>query len=375
MSLRPAVTGETDWRRRPRRRRLRSRAPTPPEATPAPIADRDTAYRRLLDIVEFLRKDDPDNPVAYLLVRAYRIGEVYAPGRRPANAATEQPGPAREVRQALRHMVADERWEEALDQAEQGPGAGGRGGAGLDAHRYAIQAMEATDRRSAALGCRSLLRMFLRDFPDLTRAELDDGTAAADAKTRLGLESEALLAPAASRTETGPGKCGRQSQPRLHRPLTYRRGPRSRSPTRQPPWLTRGAVTRRSFCSTGPGPRPPADGTASSSSCTWPSCACAWGATRSPLLFWNISSDRSTAFVWKSGNTGTCVRASSARCTTASKNRGQRSDGNRSTLDSASSTYDGRCRATLGVPRANWRSGTGCGTLASVFSHLPAGTQ
>ncbi len=177
------------------------RAPTQPEATPAPIADRDTAYRHLLSIVEFLRKDDRDNPVSYLLVRAYRIGEVYAlAGRR---SETERPGPASEVRQELRRMVADGRWEEALDKAEQALGR--REGRGwLDAHRYAIQALEATDRRNAALGCRSLLRMFLRDFPDLLATELDDGTAAADAKTRLWLESEGLLNPEMSRTEPVP---------------------------------------------------------------------------------------------------------------------------------------------------------------------------
>ncbi len=172
-----------------------------PVAAPAPIADRDTAYRHLLEIVEFLRKDDPDNPVPYLLVRAYRIGEVYALDGQPSE--TERPGPSSEVRQDLRRLVADGRWQEASEKAEQALGR--REGRGwLDAHRYAIQALEATDRRTAALGCRSLLRMLLRDFPDLLQTELDDGTAAADAKTRSWLESEALLGLDASRTEPVP---------------------------------------------------------------------------------------------------------------------------------------------------------------------------
>jgi type VI secretion system ImpA/VasJ family protein len=165
------------------------------------IADRDSAYQHLLHIVEFLRKDDPDNPVAYLLARAYRIGEVYALAGRPSE--TERPGPASDVRQELRRMVSDGRWDQALDKAEQALGR--REGRGwLDAHRYAIQALEATDRQNAALGCRSLLRMVLRDFPDLLETELDDGTAAADAKTRLWLESEGLLGALASRIEPVP---------------------------------------------------------------------------------------------------------------------------------------------------------------------------
>jgi len=174
------------------------RGPARSEAMAAPFADRDAAYQRLLDIVEFLRKDDPGNPVSYLLVRAYRIGEAYALAGGPAES--ERPGPTSEVRQDLRRMVADGRWEEALEQAE---GALGRpeGRGWLDAHRYAIQALEATDRQSAALCCRSVLRMFLGDFPDLVETELADGTAAADAKTRLWLESEGLKGAGAGRAE------------------------------------------------------------------------------------------------------------------------------------------------------------------------------
>jgi len=174
------------------------RAAAQPAATAAPIADRDTAYQRLLDIVEFLRKDDPGNPVSYLLVRAFRMGEMYALAGQ--SSENERPGPTSEARQELRRMVADGRWEEALDQAERALGRR-EGRCWLDAHRYAIQALEATDRQTAALGCRSVLRMFLHDFPDLLDAELDDGTAAADAKTRLWLEGEGLLGKGAKGTD------------------------------------------------------------------------------------------------------------------------------------------------------------------------------
>ena len=106
-----------------------------------------------------------------------------------------------------------------LKHAEQALGR--REGRGwLDAHRYSIQALDATDRQSVALGCRSLLRMFLRDFPDRSALELDDGTAAADAKTRLWLESEGLL----GRDRAPPNRLrppGRPSQP----PLSRRRSP------------------------------------------------------------------------------------------------------------------------------------------------------
>jgi type VI secretion system protein ImpA len=182
-------------------------------ATLAPLADRDTAYKRLLDIIEFLRKDDPDNPVSYLLVRAYRIAELYGLAGRPPES--ERPGPSSEVRQELRRTVADGRWDEALDHAEHALGRV-EGRVWLDAHRYAIQALEATDRQNAALACRSLLRMALRDFPDLLETELDDGTAAADAKTRLWIENEGLLGPDQGAPEPAPAP----PQPALVTPPT-----------------------------------------------------------------------------------------------------------------------------------------------------------
>ena len=207
-----ATAGKTRRRhqRRPARQRCPQRTSSQRQAAPPPIADRDSAYQRLLEIIEFLRHDDPDNPVAYLLVRAYRIGEVYSLAGQESEG--ERPGPTSEVRQELRRMVADERWDEALEKAERSLGRP-EGRSWLDAHRYAIQALEATDRQNAALGCRSLLRMLLRDFPDLVAAELDDGTAAADAKTRLWLESEGLLKPDGRGTEPVPAWPVESAQP------------------------------------------------------------------------------------------------------------------------------------------------------------------
>jgi type VI secretion system ImpA/VasJ family protein len=120
------------------------------------------------------------------------MGAMYADAGRPAES--DRPGPKSEVRQELKQLVADGQWHEALVKAEQSLGR--REGRGwLDAHRYAIQALEATERHGAALGCRGLLRALLRDFPELVETELDDGTAAADAKTRRWVESEGLVGP------------------------------------------------------------------------------------------------------------------------------------------------------------------------------------
>jgi type VI secretion system protein ImpA len=178
-----------------------SSVPKPTEPTARPIADRATALGRLLEVIAFLRKDDPRDPVSYLLVRAYQIAALYALDGRPPDG--ERPGPASAVRQELRRAFADGRWDEVVELAEQTLSRQD-GRCWLDAHRYAIQALEASDRQSAGLGCRSLVRMVLHDFPNLLDIEFDDGTAAADSKTRLWLQSEGLLGLPTSRAEPVP---------------------------------------------------------------------------------------------------------------------------------------------------------------------------
>jgi type VI secretion system protein ImpA len=178
--------------------------PPPPSPTPAdgggapargPIRDPADAHRRIAEAAAYLRQQDPQSPVPYLVVRALRMGEVYGMAR-PLDPALLE-GPAREVRQDLKRLMAAGRWGDLLEQAEQAL-ARPEGRAWLDPQRYALAAMAAadTDRTAASAAARSLLRAFLADVPELPRAELNDDTPAASAETRAWLQAEILPPPA-----------------------------------------------------------------------------------------------------------------------------------------------------------------------------------
>ena len=175
-----------------------TRRPRAPSAS-GPIADAADAHRRIVEAAAYLRQHDRGSPVPYLVVRALRMAEVFALPRPLDPAAL--PAPPTGARQALKRLAAEGAWAELLEAAEQALGRP-EGRAWLDAQRLAIRAMDAVDDLpAAAAACRSFLRAFLGDFPELPRAELDDDTPAASSETRAWLDAEILPPP---EPEPGP---------------------------------------------------------------------------------------------------------------------------------------------------------------------------
>lgn len=164
-------------------------------ASGGPIQSVTDALGRIVDAAAYLRRNDPSSPVPFLVVRAVRMGEVYA--TYPTVDPLLLEAPSSEGRQALRRLANDGEWAELLEQSEQAL-ARPEGRGWLDPHRYAVTAMGSSDpdRSSAAAAVRALLRAFLADTPDLPDAELSDGTPAASAETRAWLRAEVLPAPA-----------------------------------------------------------------------------------------------------------------------------------------------------------------------------------
>lgn len=169
----------------PSRRRRRGGAK--PRASGGPIVDADDARARIIEASEYLRGDQPGSAAAYLVVRALRLAELYDLPR-PIEPTQLAP-PDTEIRQSLRRLEGEERWEEALAEAERALGRPeGRGW--LDPHRVADAAMAQSsevDRSGAADAARALLRSVLLDFPEWPDLELDDGTPAASSATRSWL--------------------------------------------------------------------------------------------------------------------------------------------------------------------------------------------
>ena len=183
-SAEPEVADSGGWDQpRPARR------PAGPRSSGGPIASAEDACRRIVEAAAYLRKNEPSSPVPFLVVRALRLGELYAT---PDPAQAESP--SSETRQSLRRLAAEGSWEDLLEGAEAALGRP-EGRAWLDPHRFAILAMEGSgeaDRSAAAAAARDLLRSTLAAFPSLADGELGDGTPTASGDTRAWLRESIL---------------------------------------------------------------------------------------------------------------------------------------------------------------------------------------
>ena len=156
-------------------------------------ADRDDAMQRLTIVAHFLRHENPQNPVPYLLLRAMRWGELRAAGASLNSSLLE--APPTEKRTLIKKMSMDGDWAGVLENVEQvmslpcGIG-------WIDLQRYAVRACESlgSDYEPVAAGIRSELKTLLADYPDLLTSSLMDDTPAANAETQTWLK-ESILPP------------------------------------------------------------------------------------------------------------------------------------------------------------------------------------
>jgi type VI secretion system protein ImpA len=176
-------------------------------ALAAEPASRDDATGRIIGAARYLRRTDPFNPAAYLLLRGLRWGELRA-------STTLDPklleAPPTNVRTMLKGLLLDARWPELLEAAEGVMGTGqGRGW--LDLQRYALTACDALGSDYFAVGTamRGALRSLLADLPQLLDMTLMDDTPTANAETRAWLrsvivaETDAVAAPSLDASANG----------------------------------------------------------------------------------------------------------------------------------------------------------------------------
>ena len=159
-------------------------------------ADRSEAVNRILAVAQYLRHQEPQSPVPYLMLRALRWGELRARCNGGDGAGID-PGflqaPSAEVRVALKGSAAAANWRQVLETAEAAMGEPcGRGW--LDLQRYSIQACQELGLAAAAAALLSELKALLNDVPNLPEMTLSDDTGAANPQTRAWL-AEAVLAP------------------------------------------------------------------------------------------------------------------------------------------------------------------------------------
>ncbi|HWF48432.1 MAG TPA: type VI secretion system protein TssA [Bryobacteraceae bacterium] len=152
------------------------------------IASGDQAVLHVLAAAQYLRKNAPNSPVSYLLLRALRWGEVRANG-----AIENLPAPPSDVRIQLKNSAAGNDWKRVLDTAESAMSTPcGRGW--LDLQRYTVRAFDELGYKEAAKALRVELKAFLTEFPQLANAMLSDDTGAANPETLAWLKKETLIA-------------------------------------------------------------------------------------------------------------------------------------------------------------------------------------
>ena len=176
-------------------------APARPKARPSggPLApdpvDKEDAYRRVVSVATFLRREDPYSTTPYLLLRGLRFGELRSAGSDLDANLLE--APPTEIRQSLKKAANDGEWQQVLDIAEAAMGLPcGRGW--LDLQRYVYRAAYELGYYQIQAVIRAEMNALLADYPGLRQATLLDDTPSANPETQAWLDEIAPAAPAAA---------------------------------------------------------------------------------------------------------------------------------------------------------------------------------
>ena len=154
----------------------------------AEAANRDDAAARVVSAARFLRRTEPTNPAAYLLVRGFRWGELRAGGDPPDPKLLD--APPTPVRTQLKRLLLDRQWAQLLELGELVMGTPqGRGW--LDLQRYVLTATDnlGVEYAQVTAAIRTELRALLADLPSLLDMTLMDDTPTANAETREWLKA------------------------------------------------------------------------------------------------------------------------------------------------------------------------------------------
>ena len=153
--------------------------------------DPDDIGQQLAAICTALREKDEQDVSPYMIIRAFRWGELWyhAP---PVIYSRLEPPPS-EVRVELRKAFGNSDWDEVLTATEAAM-ALPCGRAWLDLQRYTIVALEQIGLESAAMAVKGGLRALLQDLPELLESNLMDDTPTANAETKAWIEAS-VLAP------------------------------------------------------------------------------------------------------------------------------------------------------------------------------------
>ncbi len=177
---------------------------------------RSDAVTRVAGAAKYLRKTEPSNPAAYLMMRGLRWGELRANGMQPKARTLEAPSTV--LRTQLKSLLLDQKWPELLETAETAMAQGCARG-WLDLQRYAITACDHLGEpyRLASAAMRASLVEMLRAAPDLPSMTMMDDTPTANVETQAWLKTELNLAQSASSSDGN----AEEQEPGMQPPNTF----------------------------------------------------------------------------------------------------------------------------------------------------------
>jgi len=171
-----------------------------------PLADGEPAQRRdaIANVVRAaatLRKLDPYSPGPYLMLRGLRWGELRAALQAPDLTLLE--GPPTVLRQHVKRLAIEGKWEELLEAAENAMSLPCSRG-WLDLQRFVVDACVGLGKKydGIVVAIRSELKALLRALPQLLEINLLDDTPAANSETRAWLQELAAEPEAQPVSET-----------------------------------------------------------------------------------------------------------------------------------------------------------------------------
>jgi type VI secretion system protein ImpA len=174
-----------------------------------PLADNEPAGRReaiasVARAAAALRKLDPYSPAPFLMMRGLRWGELRAAFHTSDMTLLE--GPPTELRQHIKKLAIEGKWEELVEAAENAMSLPCSRG-WLDLQRFVVDACVGLGSKYAgiAIAIRSELKALLRDLPQLLETNLLDDSPAANSETQVWLK-ELLAEPAALSPEATPSE-------------------------------------------------------------------------------------------------------------------------------------------------------------------------
>jgi type VI secretion system protein ImpA len=161
------------------------------------------AIERLLAVGRYLQREQPFNPMPYLIPRALRFGELRATGGAPDPMFLQ--APPTEVRMELKRLSVEGSWDQLREKAEEAVGLP-CGRAWLDGQRYAWTACFYSGAQLPAQAILSEVRALVADFPQITQWVLADDTPAANPETIQWMQQNGVFPapPPQPAVETAP---------------------------------------------------------------------------------------------------------------------------------------------------------------------------